>query len=756
MKKLLSLFGLAIVITTAIAQNQVETKPKLSPLTRKFILDQKAQLNSTNQQYVFKKTADGKTYISALIKVSDEANAQTGLKNIGAHIGTKAGKIWTVKVPVEKTEAFTQLKGIAYIQMDEPVKPHLNIVRTVTRADSLQKGINLPKKYSGKNVVVGIIDFGFDYNHPSLFDTTGTHYRVKKVWELNGVGTPPAGYTYGRELKDSNEIKAQTTDNEKQTHGACVAGVAAGSGFGSPLSGTKFRGLAYDADLVLVGVRRDSIEQQWMEGGFSDFLDGIKYIFDYAQSVHKPCVINISWGSQSGPHDGTTLFNEACENLVGSGRILVMSAGNEGQENIHLSKTFTTTDTLLNTFLDFTPATYKRTWVDVWGEQSKTFCASVTLYKDSVAGNTTGMICIDDQTHSFTLIGANGTDSCTVDIITSAAEFNGKPRTTISIFNHGADSIGITLKGTDGTIHAWDEYYYYGYTNGFQSAFSSHGYPWAENGNTITTVSDMGAGKSTILVGAYTSKTSWTDINRNSWSYPSSYTNAGEIAPFSSRGPMTDGRVKPDITAPGITMATAYSSYDADYLPTGSKSTSLVASYTNPQTQRKYYYGEFTGTSASAPVTSGIVALMLEANPSFFPSHLQKILAQTSITDAFTGTLPAAGNNTWGHGKINAYAALKMAVTLIGLPKYTGKKLECMVYPNPSKGNFTLDYMSNTQNNLKVEILNCNGSIILSQDWKTNSGSNSNSFDLSSAPQGLYIVRVLSDEGSAVMKLIVE
>jgi subtilisin family serine protease len=744
-----------LISVSVVSQAQSGSKPKLSPLTRKFLQEQKAQ-SGTKPEYVYKKAADGKTYISAMIKVSDATMTQEGLKKIGAFVGTKAGAVWTVKVPVEKVEAFTQLSGISYIQIDEPVKPHLNIVRASTHADSVQRGINLSKKYSGKNVVVGVIDFGFDYNHPTLFDTTGTRYRVKKVWELNGVGTPPAGYIYGRELKDTTEIKAQTTDNTIQTHGTCVAGVAAGSGFGSPQNGQRYRGLAYDADMVLVGVRRDSIEQQWMEGGFSDFLDGINYIFDYAESVHKPCVINISWGSQSGPHDGTTLFNEACDNLTGSGRILVMSAGNEGQDSLHITKSFSATDTVLNTFLDFTPATYKRTWVDVWGEHGKTFCGNVTLYKNGVAGQSTGTICIDDQTHSFALIGDNGTDTCTVDFITSSAEYNGKPRATISIFNHADDSVGMSITGTEGTIHAWNEYYYYGYTHSYQSTFNDHGYSWAQSGNTESTVSDMGAGKSVLLIGAYTSKTSWKDLNGVSWSYPATYTKTGQIAPFSSRGPMIDGRVKPDITAPGITMATAYSSYDADYLPGGARQTSLVAVYTNPDTQRNYYYGEFTGTSASAPVTSGIVALMLEANPAFFPSHVQKIFAQTAITDTYTGTLPNAGNNTWGHGKINAYEAVKMAITFTGYTKFAGEKLDCMVYPNPSNGTFSLDYTTLAAKKLQVEIINSNGSVVLSRNWNTHSGLNQEQFDLSALAHGLYIVRVQSDEGSAALKLIVE
>ena len=100
--------------------------------------------------------------------------------------------------------AFTTLPGIAYIQLDEPVvMPHLDVARKDTRVDSVQGGYHLPMAYSGKNVVVGVIDFGFDYNHPAYYDTTGTAYRIKRVWEMNGSGPAPAAYGFGRELTDT-------------------------------------------------------------------------------------------------------------------------------------------------------------------------------------------------------------------------------------------------------------------------------------------------------------------------------------------------------------------------------------------------------------------------------------------------------------------------------------------------------------------------------------------------------------------------
>lgn len=754
MKKLYSLLLLSCLSAPVWAQNQQGNLPKLSPVARQYMLELKKAGNTGEVMpgYVYRKMANGQVCVSALIKVSDAAQANDNLKNIGAFIGTKAGDIWTVQVPVEKMNAFTTTQGIAYIQLDEPTRPYLDYARKTTRVDSVHKGYNLPMAYSGKDVVVGVIDFGFDYTHPTFYDTLGTKYRIKRVWELGGTGTPPPGYAYGREDRDTNSIRSHGTDNPLQMHGTSVTGIAAGSGFGSNLN-NRFRGMAYDADIVLVGVRRDSIGGQWMQGSFTDFIDGINYIFRYADSVHKPAVVNISWGSQSGSHDGTSLMNQACDNLTGAGKIVVMSAGNEGEEKIHLSKTFSATDTMISTFLTFTPAMYQRTWVDVWGEPGKTFCGEVTLYNNGV-GNTTHFVCIDDNIHDMNLIGS-ANDTCSVQFITSSAEANGKPRMTINIFNHTADSVGISLKGTSGTIHAWDEYYYYGFPHGFQSAFDSLGRPWAVTGNTTSTVSDMGAAQSVLLVGAYASKTSFLNINGQQLGY-GSYVGANRIVPFSSHGPMIDGRIKPDIAAPGLTLATSVTSFDTSYTPTGSNSSGVISGYTQPGTGKKYYYAEFIGTSASSPAAAGIVALLLQANPSLTPTQLKNIIFSTAIVDSYTGAIPAAGTNIWGHGKINAYAAIKQAIQNAGVYNFEGKKLDCVLFPNPNGGVFTLDYTGDKNEKLNIAVYNISGQLVTSQEWNVNSGENQKELNLSNLAKGYYVVKLMSATGAVSIKTLVK
>jgi subtilisin family serine protease len=268
------------------------------------------------------------------------------------------------------------------------------------------------------------------------------------------------------------------------------------------------------------------------------------------------------------------------------------------------------------------------------------------------------------------------------------------------------------------------------------------------------TVSDMGAANSVLLIGAYASKVAWTNINNSSYTY-ASYVAANRLVPFSSRGPMVDGRIKPDITAPGVTIATSMSSYDTAYSPTGTSQSNIRSGYTSPVTGRTYYYGEFTGTSAASPAAAGIVALMLQVNPSLTPQQAKDVIFQTAIQDAYTGTLPAAGNNGWGHGKINAYGAVRKLVQDLGVYQYTGKKLDCVLFPNPNSGSFMLDYTGTKPDQLLVEIVDITGRIAAQSQWSVAAGSNQRSLDFSSLAKGTYMVTVTGKEGKVSIKTVI-
>lgn len=754
MKKLLStLLIAALPATSLFAQKEENTHPKLSPLTRLFLQKQhKTALQKHVEGYVYNYDAQSNLYVSAIIKMKDNAgNALEEMQQLGVRIGTKAGKVWTVQIPYNSVGSFCQIKGIDYIQLDEPSAPMLDKARKQTHADSVQQGIGLFCPFTGNGVVVGIVDAGFDYSHPTFFDTTNTNFRIKKVWEQKTTGTPPSGFSYGNEMTTSADMWAKGTDRDI-THGTHVGGIAAGSGYGGSTDNRKFRGFAYQSDLVLVGITPD--KSQWINTGASDMVDGINYVFQYANSLHKPAVVNLSWGSPLGPRDGSSLFSQALSALTGEGKVFVCSGGNNGENNIHVKKTFSSTDSIVRTFLEIAESPIgKKTWVDIWGETGKTFCAQVILYHDGNAFDSTGFMCTNDLLYNKYIIGSNN-DTLFVDCATSSAEFNGKPRIFLDFYSKVTDSIGIAVKGNNGTVHFWNSFVHE--TTGYYGSFKSYGKPWAVNGNTDITISDLAASESAISIGAYASKVRFTNLNGNPLSY-SGYVSKGDLVPFSSHGPTIDNRIKPDITGPGLTVASAVSSYDPTFTPGGDSYQYAVHTFNNPANGRDYVYAMLSGTSMSSPAVSGIVAMMLQANPKLTPAMVKTILFETAIQDNFTGTIPATGNSTWGHGKVNAYSAVKQAWQTNSVKNIiAGQNSPYTLFPNPGNGSFVIDYTSKGNETITIAMHDVTGKLIKVFTWHTEAGLNNYPVDMTGAAKGVYFTKLQNKGNTTTLKTVIE
>lgn len=127
----------------------------------------------------------------------------------------------------------------------------------------------------------------------------------------------------------------------------------------------------------------------------------------------------------------------------------------------------------------------------------------------------------------------------------------------------------------------------------------------------------------------------------------------GYLADFSSRGRAGDAIVHPDITAPGVSISAARA---------------LTGVVTPPNTDNPQY-SSISGTSMATPHISGVVALMLEANPKLNLDGVLKIFSRTSrkmyYVDATNGLDPnqVKQRQTWevGYGYVNADAAVREA-----------------------------------------------------------------------------------------------
>ena len=746
----LSLFILFFATSLMNAQDSNVKKAKLSASTSQYlwrIENEHVGKPTPLQEYVYKQDHSGTTYISTMIKVQPEFNEHL-FSLIGAHVGTKAGNIWTVQVPTDKMKAFTLIDGIQYIEMDQPSYPELDSARRATKVDSVQKGYGLPQAYSGHNVVVGIVDAGFDYTHPTFYDTAYSAYRIKRVWEeKNTSGTPPTGYIYGTEYNDSLSIVTKAHDIITGIHGTHVAGIAAGSGVGST-GDSRFRGMSYNSDIVMVAIYPTAA--YWLNTGMTDMLDGMSYIYNYAASVSKPAVVNLSWGCPLGPHDGTSLFSQACNNLVGTGKIFVLSGGNNGADNIHLKKTFTPTDTVVNTFLTFSGSlTEKRNQVDVWGDSAKTFCMKFSLYSGSLEIDSTMLVCLDNSTHQYNLIGSGG-DTCFITVTTVSSEFNGKPHMLIQACSKVVNRLMLTIKANEGAVNMWQGYVLN--TSGYYGAFTNYGLGTAVSGDKIMTVSDMVTTSSAIGVAAYNSKPTYTNILGATLSY-TGYPK-GAIASFSSKGPTADGRTKPNIAGPGLALASSINSMDSTYMPAGENYNSVVSSYTSPLNGKTYSYAMAAGTSMAGPAVSGIVGLLLEADPTLNQERVMSILANTAIRDSYTGTIPPEGSNTWGWGKVNAYHAMLEVLGMTTGIHHLETNINCILFPNPNNGNYTIDYVGDKDETLTIEVFDATGKKIINQQWTVSAGDNKHAVNLDTRSPGIYFTQITGKQGRTTVKIV--
>ncbi len=151
-------------------------------------------------------------------------------------------------------------------------------------------------------------------------------------------------------------------------------------------------------------------------------------------------------------------------------------------------------------------------------------------------------------------------------------------------------------------------------------------------------------------------------------------TKTGGLAAFSSRGCIAEG-INPTLTAPGVDIIAPRAKTGAYMNALAPLRGDLALSGTEP-----LYYTRASGTSMAAPHVSGVVALMLEANPRLTPRQVKQVLMETAT--------PMPGYEPWevGAGYLDAYAAVWRARQLAGAigpdlpPPARGP------YPKPSPG----------------------------------------------------------------------
>lgn len=600
---------------------------------------------------------NGEWYLSMLGRTNSQFNS-TALQDHYILFQNPVAGILTLKVPFQQLNAIEQLNGITYLQIAARIHNNLDKAIIDLRADSVHLGIGLPQGYAGKDVLIGITDWGFDYTHPVFYDTLLQQHRIYAAWDqYKSSGPAPNGFNYGTEYSNTQSLLAAGSDTANiysySTHGTHVAGIAGGGG-----ATAAYRGVAYEAQFLFVTFLID-------EGAV---IDAWQWMYQKAIATDKRLVINMSWGLYHfGTLDGTSLLSQAITAFSNLGVVFVNSGGNNGNVNFHLKKTFTN-DVLKSRIEFYDYNANPNMWgqsIHAWGEVGQSFSNGI------IVTNTSNAVLAQSPLYS-TSLSSNYVDTFLVvnqdtiwyNISADAAHpLNGRPQIRLRVKNtHANLRVQLHSTASSGTVHYWNVTELITEVGNWGMAFLAAG-TGTTSGDNQNGISEPSCADDVISVAAYATQ----------YATASGSLVGGALASFSSKGPRYDGAMKPDIAAPGVGIASAISSFtDGNY-------TSVANTNFNNTT---YHFAKFSGTSMAAPMVAGVAALMLEANPYLSSAQVKEIMMQTARQDSYTGAIPNEGSPQWGAGKINAYAAVQLAVQTLGVLD-TKPQIEWSVYPNP-------------------------------------------------------------------------
>ena len=599
-------------------------------------------------QHILKEQAAPNS-IEILVK-GDKTEIQQLCKKYSASILYQIKDIFRVSISKTNLTLFAQESSQLRISHLSTGGQHLmDTARVWNNVDSVYMGYApLTQSYTGNGVVVGLIDDGIYFNHPD-FKNPDSSTRIKFLWDQNYATSPtsPFPYNYGKEWNyiDINNGLCSHVEQGSAGHGTHVAGIAVGNGNAN----SNHRANAPKADIIAVSI-------QYGANFLTNVVDAVDYIFKKADAMGKPCVINTSIGDYYGARDGKDLVSEAIENLLAErgGRVLVAAAGNAGNINYHAQYNFTGTDTVFSYFKD--KYSGNKYYVDFWTDSNAFRNAYFTIEAIDTGtyineGNT-GFINIKRDMPTLPFLG---TASITRNIANSLGFFQGQVKymatlegTTYhvecEITPDTSNKVWSLKFCGQGKADVWAEKSLIGTSNFVKdsSVMSIPNYVFPDYNQTI--VSYWQCSDKVITVGNY--------VNRNAFlNYDSAYTfnteTAGSIAQNSSLGPTRDGRIKPDISAPGNFIL---SCGNMRWVPL------LISSGQTQKVAFNKYYVRNSGTSMASPQVAGAIALLLEKYPILTASQAKQLVLDNAKKDVFTGT--GLANNTYGYGKLNAFQGL--------------------------------------------------------------------------------------------------
>lgn len=652
-------------------------------------------------------------YIPAIMRLSDaEATVPGFVYEYG-----RRGDLVLVSVPEGRLDEVLSAPGVLRMESGICASPAMDLARRFCGLDKVS-GIGTDgHSFTGKGVVVGFTDLGFDPNHLAFAAPDGTS-RVRRL--VNYTLQTPAP----ERLLTSREIAAWDTDDENNWHATHVAGILAGG-----YKGNDFYGVATQADIVATTSELHD----------AHLLAGVEEVVDYARSVNAPVpVVNMSISSSLGPHDGTTLFNRYLERLSEDAMVCI-SAGNDGGKwGGYFPYSYTDAKPRVQAFCReypiYSPHRVSGV-VDLWSADERPVSLRVLVYDsagkevvhtfstvDIVAGRNTVRLLTPDYDPAgadadFSRLFASGYVTVSCEVNPDNGRYNATMAFDVTnpadLTNHW---IGVEVEGEPGTE---------------AEVYASSGINFMLLGDTLSaecsnrrSINDLACGFGPAVVGSLTSRS-----DEGLLMEPLT------VSGFSSFSTLRDGRVLPSFCAPGGGII---SSVSGPWTVHSVEDLSAMVQATDGG--RTCYWMETSGTSMSSPYAAGVFALWLEANPYLTPAE---ILATACAT-----ARPAPDTDVrWGGGVLDAYAGLKKVLAAGSIASgRPDAPVEIL-----GMGNGLVEVRGYTQPLSAVEVYDLSGRRLLHEapeatEWTV---------DLSDFPAGVYVVKASVMAEAVVGKILV-
>lgn len=394
-----------------------------------------------------------------------------------------------------------------------------------------------PLNLTGKNVTIGFIDTGIQYEN-EVFRNAAGRSRITAIWDQTiQTGTPPKGFLYGTEYTNDVIQRAIESENPREIvpsideigHGTAAASVAAGS----RLEGNRrFIGAAPECNIVMVKLKemKKYLREYYLipEGvpcySETDIMQAVQYLQKYALSLSSPLVVYLGVGTNLGDHTGSSPLARYMTALsFQKSRALVIGGGNEGNARRHFRGTISDRQTQQDVEIRVGEGE-NGFLLDFWGKQPYLFTASIRSPGGEMIQRMNPRI-RGPQTYSFIFERTR----ITVDYILVEPSSNGEmirfrfenPTAgiwTIRIQGEGRVNQGVYDLWLPNTTFLTDETYFL-------------------EPDPFITLTDPAYARRVVSV------TSYNDEN------DSVYVNAG-------RGFSRDDQIKPDIAAPGVNVST--------------------------------------------------------------------------------------------------------------------------------------------------------------------------------------------------------